>query len=279
MKVNSIEFLKITFTIILLVIVIIIIYNRLSNKVKKTSIKYKETIALNKQYESEFDNSVLDKYTYKEELSSKQKFDRFNFDSLLSDKITFLGINYWNDLYRRTQHNDTLYMQYKQEVSQLLAEDNTGNSHRKQLFSRIYHKFELKMCEKNMLKEPTTLLVIVCHINYTSPAGRNSYNNCRVYHYNDILRCYEKIKQQEEKRSTKEYQRSAMTRSLRYDIMKRDGFKCVLCGQSATDGVKLHVDHIFPVSKGGKTVKSNLRTLCEECNMGKRDKYDFHGIN
>ena len=70
-----------------------------------------------------------------------------------------------------------------------------------------------------------------------------------------------------------------MSPSLRYEIMKRDGFRCVLCGREASDGVKLEVDHILPVSKGGKTVKSNLRTLCLECNRGKSNKYDFDRMN
>ena len=65
-----------------------------------------------------------------------------------------------------------------------------------------------------------------------------------------------------------------MTDSLRYDVMQRDGFRCQLCGATAADGYKLHVDHIIPVSKGGKTEMGNLRTLCERCNMGKRDKIE-----
>lgn len=67
-------------------------------------------------------------------------------------------------------------------------------------------------------------------------------------------------------------QRRLMTDSLRYDIMRRDGFRCQLCGMTAKDGVKLHVDHVIPVSKGGKTEPSNLRTLCERCNLGKSNK-------
>ena len=43
--------------------------------------------------------------------------------------------------------------------------------------------------------------------------------------------------------------------------------------------VKLHVDHIKPVSKGGKTELSNLRTLCERCNLGKSDKFEDFGMN
>lgn len=74
-------------------------------------------------------------------------------------------------------------------------------------------------------------------------------------------------------------ERRLMSASLRYDIMKRDGFKCTICGRTQADGVKLHVDHILPVSKGGKTTPSNLRTLCQDCNLGKSDKYDESGEN
>ena len=61
--------------------------------------------------------------------------------------------------------------------------------------------------------------------------------------------------------------------SLRLKVLNRDNFKCVFCGKSpATDfGTKLHIDHILPFSKGGKSTLENLQTLCEECNLGKSD--------
>ena len=63
---------------------------------------------------------------------------------------------------------------------------------------------------------------------------------------------------------------------LRYDVLKRDHFRCVLCGASPAThlGCDLHVDHVIPYSKGGKTVASNLRTLCEPCNLGKGAKLE-----
>lgn len=70
-------------------------------------------------------------------------------------------------------------------------------------------------------------------------------------------------------------QRRLMSDSLRYDVLRRDGFRCQICGATQKDGVRLHVDHIFPVSKGGLTEMTNLRTLCERCNMGKRDKIEI----
>lgn len=58
---------------------------------------------------------------------------------------------------------------------------------------------------------------------------------------------------------------------LRYRVLTRDNYKCVLCGRSPVThhGVSLHTDHILPYSDGGKTVIGNLRTLCNECNWGR----------
>lgn len=60
---------------------------------------------------------------------------------------------------------------------------------------------------------------------------------------------------------------------LRYEVLRRDHFKCVTCGRTATDiACVLHVDHVEPFSKGGKTEKENLRSLCDFCNLGKGDR-------
>jgi 5-methylcytosine-specific restriction endonuclease McrA len=72
--------------------------------------------------------------------------------------------------------------------------------------------------------------------------------------------------QSEEKRGPRD-----IPLALRYFVLKRDDFRCVVCGESPaiTRGVVLHVDHIQPWSKGGATVADNLRTTCQACNLGK----------
>lgn len=57
---------------------------------------------------------------------------------------------------------------------------------------------------------------------------------------------------------------------FRFEILKRDGFKCVYCGAKPEQN-KLHIDHVLPRSKGGLNIKSNLVTCCKECNLGKSD--------
>jgi hypothetical protein len=64
---------------------------------------------------------------------------------------------------------------------------------------------------------------------------------------------------------------------VRYAIFLRDRFTCKLCGRcpSSSPCVVVHVDHIVPESKGGTLDPSNLRCVCEECNLGKGDLLEF----
>ncbi len=63
----------------------------------------------------------------------------------------------------------------------------------------------------------------------------------------------------------------SMPGTLRYDIIAKAGGMCVACGIKSTEAL-LHVDHITPVSRGGKTVSHNLQALCYRCNTEKRDR-------
>lgn len=70
--------------------------------------------------------------------------------------------------------------------------------------------------------------------------------------------------------------RGNVRHGLRFRVLARDRFKCVLCGRSpATDPeCSLHVDHIIPFSRGGRTTEENLRTLCAECNVGRGNRHE-----
>ncbi len=60
----------------------------------------------------------------------------------------------------------------------------------------------------------------------------------------------------------------AIAPRLRFEVLKRDGFKCVYCGRRPPE-VRLHLDHVVPWSRGGRTSLENLPTACEPCNLGK----------
>ena len=60
------------------------------------------------------------------------------------------------------------------------------------------------------------------------------------------------------------------TQKQRDEILKRDGYKCVVCGRGLKDGVELQVDHIKPKSLGGKAIIENGQTLCAQHNFIKK---------
>jgi len=60
-------------------------------------------------------------------------------------------------------------------------------------------------------------------------------------------------------------------------IMERNGYTCQLCGATSGDPdpfnpnrkLRLHIDHIIPLSHGGSDDDDNLRVLCSACNQGR----------
>lgn len=60
----------------------------------------------------------------------------------------------------------------------------------------------------------------------------------------------------------------ALSKRLRFEILRRDGHACRYCGRTAPD-VKLTVDHVVPVALGGADDPTNLIAACIDCNAGK----------
>lgn len=59
-----------------------------------------------------------------------------------------------------------------------------------------------------------------------------------------------------------------ISKRVRFDVLKRDGFQCLYCGRKPPE-VVLEVDHIIPRCKGGKDSMVNLLSSCQDCNRGK----------
>lgn len=62
-----------------------------------------------------------------------------------------------------------------------------------------------------------------------------------------------------------------ISKSVRFEVFKRDEFTCRYCGRSTPD-VTLHVDHVLALANGGTDDMENLVTSCLECNLGKSDR-------
>lgn len=126
-----------------------------------------------------------------------------------------------------------------------------------------FYKLEKEIINNNKVKDSVYKISINVIVEYTTPAGKNNYRKNRVVEYQELCDLYMQWRNGKKYEETSKRERAMMNDQLRYDVLKRDKYKCKICGVSAQDGAKLHVDHIVSVSKGGKTTISNLQTLCD----------------
>lgn len=203
----------------------------------------------------------MPRYTHVYYLNSKKQFDNFS----IRRKI---NINNLSKIIYKSAHTKQLFMQYQHSTKRLLAR------------YAWYQKPFNSLFIKRQLDTQTWSITWM----YTSPKGRNHYEKSIHSSIEDLIPNYLELNNKLDNevnhfgvsRKMVRQERAKLTDKLRYQVLKRDHYRCVICGRSAKDGVKLHVDHIKPVSRGGKTTLSNLRTLCSDCNLGKGASYDPH---
>ncbi len=262
---------------ILLIFVYLIICSILSARrrriVQDTSILLKKLFDINRQYT--FDWSVQRAYTYRISLNSKPKYDRYELIDLLDENI--LHNDELSQAVTKIVSNRSIYESYSKEVEKLKSEVTPEEIKELHISYSKYVKIEQKLFSEEQLR-PILDCEITCIASYTSPQRRNHYSKSTKYSILDASKRAKMIEKCTEEKNSEEMRRkrarSKMTDKMRYSILKRDGFRCQICGRTANDGVKLHVDHIMPVSKGGETEPNNLRTLCEACNLGKSDEIE-----
>ena len=78
-----------------------------------------------------------------------------------------------------------------------------------------------------------------------------------IYHY-DPVKANQKILE-------------AFSTTQKAEILKRDGYRCVICGRGEKEGMDLHIDHIKPKDLGGKAIIANGQTLCSQHNFIKKN--------
>ena len=71
--------------------------------------------------------------------------------------------------------------------------------------------------------------------------------------------------------------RRAPTPKLRMSVIKRDSYRCRVCGRRPENHVdiELNVHHIRPHGEGGPTHEDNLITLCDTCHQGLDPHYEW----
>ena len=279
----SLTSLKGTISIIiffLIFILPIIIYNfiikRIINKenevVSKTSKKIQKITKLNESYQ--FKDIKRKKRNIIEREYSRKSFDRVTGKSIikyhLDNNINGIRTDLENAIF-----NITLLEKYNKDVEKVLQSESTNNS---KYSSKKFKMVEERVLRSIIYKKENFMITLKIEVYYRSNGGNVYDNKKRKYLFNDLVFVYNEWNRGNKFEETINQERKIMNDYIRYNVLKRDNFSCQICGITAKDGAKLQVDHIIPVSKGGKTVMSNLQTLCERCNIGKSNKTENDDI-
>ncbi len=199
-----------------------------------------------------------------------------------------------NDFYPTVSTKDYLtyqlvYLQNK--VSKALKDslDNREkyNAYKKEITSCYYGHFNadisdynentLKKYEKKLVREimlePTTGVAIKVTLKRTDINGNYQEKKSKTFTAEEIKDIINKLRQKRGDYylnpdiwdSIVKVERAKVSNKLRFAVFQRDHERCCKCGSRRN----LEVDHIYPISKGGKTEMSNLQTLCHRCNVKK----------
>jgi len=255
--------------LIFITLFFVIIFRSINHKqlkmVRLHSQKYKDLCLMN----NEILFSSLHDFKASHFAKTKQAFDRACLDEIAIEYIEnhmFLI----KDAIKNIEINRQLNFIYQQKFDKIFKSQTRWANKR-----QIRMECDLLMANKRSVQ---LNLYLECEKLYTSLKGRNNYGESKRFDYDQILRFLERIEKSVIERGSEQHrrrlERGRVTDGIRFDVFRRDGFRCRVCGENADSGAKLHVDHIKPVSKGGTSDIENLQTLCQACNMGKGNKYD-----
>lgn len=266
--------------VILLIIIFVILlcdaivrkYKKDVLKVKEHSNRYKDILKLNMNYQFNFE--INKNITIEKKVNNKPKFDKFNFEKAIYSEIKE-KLSFYQNIQQCIYKNIELDKSYVKEYYDICSDIYEINTKKLRISTKKFIKIEGKICYKARLY-PITDIDIKLVVNYTSPQGVNSYSKNKHYNHDDLKQFIIEIERNIEYEKTEEHrrkiERSKISASKRVEILQRDKGRCRLCGRSVKEGAVLHVDHITPISKGGKSTDDNLQTLCQDCNLGKGDK-------
>ncbi len=237
--------------------------------VKENSEPYKMILELNSKYNFEVENLPRKCVC---QHKTKYQFDRDKPYNALK-RMLAEDIDRYRGISSKIEYDKMRYNEYLTMHNQICYEaTSTGIDSKSSMSPSRFAKRQKILLEEARLK-PNLNFKILSVIKYTSPQGQNKYEEHNEFNLSQINQMIWDIENEIEVKNTvqrqRQLERNKMNPRLRYDILKRDGFRCKACGASTQDGIQLHVDHIFPIAKGGLTVPENLQALCDCCNMGK----------
>ena len=242
--------------------------NKENKEIIKYSLKVQKLIELNNAFNFK---EILEKNrSIVEREYSRKSLDRVTATSIIKyhieNDINSIRTDIENSLY-----NIELLDSYDKALELISNYESANNS---KYSYKKFKRIENRVFNNLVHKKDDFFISLKLEAYYLSNGGRVYDSRHGKRSFDELLDIYNEWKNGNMYEETIRQERKIMNDDIRFNVLKRDNYTCQICGATSKDGAKLHVDHIIPVSKGGKTIMSNLQTLCERCNLGKSNKTD-----
>ena len=270
------EYVMITL-VIAIIVVLLICEKVICDKVCASSQRITALLALNEQT---MFHPITDHFSVSKRYDNKSNYNKIQPAYLMTAEIKS-NIAFFSDYIFKIQENRSKNIHYHTATQAIWEKEQFIDYDDLKIPEAIYRWHEQKLFSKKELS-PVISCEFAVTMSYSSPKGKVNLSKSDIFNFEDIFACFESVSRSCLDRRTHSQltavERGEISDSLRYDILNRDNFTCVICGASSRQGARLHVDHIIPVSKGGKSTPNNLRTLCERCNIGKSNKMETASV-
>ena len=233
------------------------------------SISLKKLNELNQHYifypKKNFDQS----YTY----DNENFFNSISCKDYLIYQLKYIKHNLFEQI-NKINYNNLLYSEYSEALQSILHFGHFDAPVHK-LKSIKLLEIEHKLIEKNIYS-PCTHFYLRVTLYCSNIHGQVYLRKSDIFSASEIVFLNNKLKDmngafyndREIWDALCRVERGKVSNKMRFLIYKRDGYKCRKCGVS-DKYAPLEIDHIIPISKGGKSTYDNLQTLCHKCNVEK----------
>lgn len=246
-----------------------------TNFVLEHSLAIKELKSINEQFE--FSHVVISKMS--------NSYDNENFYETISpeDYLTYQLVYKKKEVVseiNKAETNSKLFQAYKVKVQNCVL-DRYDTEELPEDLERL-KKIEDKNF-RSLIKRPVIDFYIDVTLYQTLINGRRVDSKSERFEVEEILEIISRLSQkrgdfyldEEIWQAICRVERGKVSNKMRFAIYERDGNRCKKCGSR----YDLEIDHIFPVSKGGKSTYENLQTLCHDCNIKKSNTIERGAID
>ena len=252
------------------ILIIRLLLRKYDNLILAESEPIKNLLALNNEY----------KFKQVTPMNFEHRYDNVNFyenvspEDFLVEKLTQMSGKVLSHI-QFASDNNKLYNAYKSRVDALRRFNMYLNV--RPLFSTYVARREEEFFD-DLIQDPCTCFYITVNIYLTKINGSVLCLKKDTFDSDYIKTMIECINNKDGAfyRDTRVWdaicrvERAKVSNKMRFSIYERDGNRCRKCGSR----YDLEIDHIFPISKGGKSVYDNLQTLCHDCNVEKSNNVE-----